>query len=172
MRKKKKKPQGPRVKRMRRAARLQSARSWLEKYEGKNVVRGYRKRFGVDLACAYKELQMLGLQFDPSVVAARLKSAAADAAARRRKRIERAERTTPYGEMYADYNETFTYIAGRTSGGVPFGITWGEMKEFEERELDSPSQAGHFEYDPEYYYDGDSQRDTHEFDDLDADIPF
>jgi hypothetical protein len=126
MRKKKKKPQGPRVKRMRRASRLQSARSWLEKYEGKNVVRGYRKRFGVDLACAYKELQILGLQFDPSVVAARLKSAAADAAARRRKRIERAERTSPYGEMYVDYNETFAYIAGRTSGGVPFGITWGK----------------------------------------------
>jgi hypothetical protein len=46
------------------------------------------------------------------------------------------------------------------------------MKEFEERELDSPSQAGHFEYDPEYYYDGDSQRDIHEFGDLDVDIPF
>lgn len=157
---------------MRRAARLQSARSWLEKYEGKNVVRGYRKRFGVDLACADRELQMLGIQFDRSVVAARLKSAAADAAARRRKRIERAQRelTSPNGAMYVNHDGTFAYIVGFTSGGVPFGVTWEEMREFEEMELDPASQTCAVEdYDCD---DEDIYREINEIYYSDDDIPF
>src|SRR5262245_59847156 len=118
-RKKNNRQLGPRAKRMRRPARLQSARSWLEKYPGKNVVRGYRKRFGVDLVCAYKELQILGIKFDPSVVAASLESAAVAAAARRRKKAARAQReqVSPYGQMYVDYDDNFAYIAGFTSWG-------------------------------------------------------
>ena len=38
----------PRTKRMKKAARLSSASHWLDKYEGKNIVRGYMKRYGVD----------------------------------------------------------------------------------------------------------------------------
>jgi len=30
----------------------------VAKYEGKNLVKGYRKRYGVDWMCAVKELQM------------------------------------------------------------------------------------------------------------------
>jgi hypothetical protein len=40
--------------RMTRAGRLQSARetNWVANYQGANLVRGYRKWFGVDLLCA------------------------------------------------------------------------------------------------------------------------
>ena len=37
----------PRHKRMNRAERLQAAKHWLPKYEGKSIVRGYSKHFGV-----------------------------------------------------------------------------------------------------------------------------
>ncbi len=57
----KRRPTGPRRLRMSRPQRLQSARSWLPTYKGKNVVRGYRRCFGVDLLCAVKELRMLGV---------------------------------------------------------------------------------------------------------------
>ena len=40
-RKKKNKALSPRCKRMKRPARLKSAVSWLEKFSGKNVLRGY-----------------------------------------------------------------------------------------------------------------------------------
>jgi len=50
---------------MKRAARLSNAQAWLPKYDGKNVVRGYRKRYGVDLLCAIAELQMLNVHLDP-----------------------------------------------------------------------------------------------------------
>jgi hypothetical protein len=39
---------------MKRAGRLASARSsWLKKFDGKNIVAGYRKHFGVDWMCAF-----------------------------------------------------------------------------------------------------------------------
>lgn len=47
---------GPRRKRMTREARLQSAKSWLKDYEGKNVIKSYGKWFAVDQICAMKEL--------------------------------------------------------------------------------------------------------------------
>ena len=54
----------PRVKRMKRSARLQSAVSWLKQFEGKHVLRSYCKRFGVDWRCAAIELRQLGVQLD------------------------------------------------------------------------------------------------------------
>jgi len=50
---------------MKRPQRLQSAKSWLETYEGNNVVKAYRKRYGVDHNCAFTELEMLGVPIDP-----------------------------------------------------------------------------------------------------------
>jgi hypothetical protein len=64
MPKKKKHTSQPRFHRMKRAARLNSAKAWLTKYDGKNVVRGYRNRYGVDLLCAITELQMLKVHLD------------------------------------------------------------------------------------------------------------
>lgn len=54
---------------MTRRGRLEAARHWLPKYAGKNVVRGHAKWYGVDLGCALKELQMLGVALDPVYVA-------------------------------------------------------------------------------------------------------
>lgn len=54
----------PRRKRMTRRGRLDAARHWLPKYTGKNVVRGYAKWFDIDLGCALKELQVLGVALD------------------------------------------------------------------------------------------------------------
>ena len=53
---------------MDRAARLQSAAAWLRRFEGFNVVRSYARWFGVDLACALKELRRLGVELDPIYV--------------------------------------------------------------------------------------------------------
>jgi hypothetical protein len=62
-------PLPPLGKRMSRPARVQSARHWLSTFKGKNIVQGYRKRYGVDWPCAVYELQMLGVELDPAYVA-------------------------------------------------------------------------------------------------------
>jgi hypothetical protein len=52
----------PQNKRLKRSSRLQAAKCWIPKYEGKNLVRGYSKHFAVDKLCAVKELTLLGYE--------------------------------------------------------------------------------------------------------------
>lgn len=56
MAKKKKKP----TKVERHEARIRKARQWVLTYQGKHIVRAYRKRFGVDAACALRDLGKVG----------------------------------------------------------------------------------------------------------------
>ncbi len=86
MAKKRKQNLPPRRKRMKRPQRLESAKSWLETYEGNKVVKAYRKRYGVDFECAFTELEMLGVPIDPSYKAQVLQTTAARAAVKRQKR--------------------------------------------------------------------------------------
>ncbi len=69
--KRKKKQLGPRRKRMKRSARLQSVASWLKRFSGKNVLRGYCKRYGVDWRCAEIELKRPGIHLDPDYLGQR-----------------------------------------------------------------------------------------------------
>jgi hypothetical protein len=99
----------------------------LPTYSGTKVVRAYRKKFGVDTVCAVRELQEIGYEFKPGYVDNLLNVEAARIAALQRKKAEKklAE------ELSAEYNDwqddRFFYIAGYTSGGAPYGVTWEEM---------------------------------------------
>jgi hypothetical protein len=122
--KRKRKPLPPRRKRMDRQARLASARSWITKFSGKNVVRSYAKWFGVDLLCAVKELSLCDVALDPAYVA-QLKTTFASRGSRRSKQADADLRAVGYG---ADWDENFAYIAGRTEAGFPYGTTWEELE--------------------------------------------
>jgi hypothetical protein len=111
---------------MKRPARLQAARHWLPTFNGQNMVRDYAKWFGVDLGCAVKELQLLGVELDPRYVEA-LRTTLQNRA-RRPKGTEPASEAIPEG-YGSDWDENFVYIAGFTSGGAPFGLTWAEMED-------------------------------------------
>lgn len=126
-RRRKKKPLPPRVQRMDREARLQSARHWLASFKGKNVVRGYRKRYAVDLECALIELERLGVAIDPSHV----QVLRASEAARLENRRRRSERRTAHeeGPLELESDGVFAYVAGYTAAGLPFGLTWEELEE-------------------------------------------
>ena len=126
--KKRKKALPPRTKRMKRPARLQSAPHWIPKYPGKNLVRGYARRYGVDLLCAAGELRMLGVEVDPAYVA-RLEATVAAKAKATPKRKEEARAADELESWGEDCDDTFAYIAGYTSGGVPYGTTWEELGE-------------------------------------------
>lgn len=119
----------PRRKRMRRQARLDSARQWLASYSGKHIVRGYRKRYGVDWLCAVRELRLLGVELDPRYVA----QLEVTVEQRRRERQRRKQcESTSVGEMTIDFDDTFATIIGYTSGGAPYGLTWEQWEILEE----------------------------------------
>ena len=126
MGKKKGKPSlPPRRKRMKRQARLQSARAWLEQYQGEKVAAAYRKRYGVDWACTFKELEMLGVELDPEYVKSVLQTVEGQAEAQQRKKAQQE------GDLEAgliEQDENFAFIVGYTPGGAPYGITWEEWE--------------------------------------------
>ena len=130
-RKKKRDRLGPRKKRMSRQRRLESAKHWLAKLDGDDVLKAYRKTYGVDWLCAIKELGMLGVSLDNSRVEKLERSVEGHAEGRRRKKERRKAREME--ESNSDSDDTFAYIVGHTSGGAPFGVTWAEMDEEPQR---------------------------------------
>jgi hypothetical protein len=116
----------PRRKRLKRDQRLQSAKNWLPTYEGKNVFRGYRKRYGVDWPTALRELEMLGVEVDPAYREQVLRTVQEQAEARKRKRLEKAVELESVSGIEQD--EHFAFIVGYTPGGAPYGVTWEEWE--------------------------------------------
>jgi hypothetical protein len=104
-----------------REQRLQSAKQWLLKYDGKNIVKGYRKHFKVDIMCAISELQMLGCEISQEYI----KNVKKTIEAERKKRENKKEQEKL--DLFSDSDDTFYYIAGYTAGGAPYGVTWEEM---------------------------------------------
>lgn len=119
--KKKNKNLGPRHKRMKREGRLQSAKAWIPTFTGKNIMRGYRARYGVDCLCAIRELEQLGIKFDADYVATIKRSVEGASRAKARNKAE-AEENLKASLFECDNN--FSYIAGYTEGGVPYGVPW------------------------------------------------
>lgn len=73
---------------MKRQSRLQSAQYWVKTYNGKNIINGYKKWFGVDLVCAIKELRILDVNLDEQYIERALKGLE-DMIAARKKDCER-----------------------------------------------------------------------------------
>ena len=126
---KKRKSYGPRRKRMQRPARLVSAKAteWADKYTGKNIVRGYSKWYGVDELCAVVELRQLGVPISTERETELRKAAAqrsVSAAGRRKRKQEKTQE-----DDHPDSDGTFAFIAGYTSWGFSYGVTWEELNE-------------------------------------------
>jgi RimJ/RimL family protein N-acetyltransferase len=77
----------------------------------------------VDTACAVRELQEIGYQFQPGYVE-NLLTVEAD----RLKQLMEKREDKRLNEIYNDWqDDRFYFIAGYTSGGAPYGVTWEEM---------------------------------------------
>ncbi|WP_096273836.1 hypothetical protein [Paucisalibacillus globulus] len=124
MAKKKKKKDTPKHKRLNRQSRIQSARLWIPKYEGKNLVHGYSKHFAVNKFCAVSELGFLGYTFKETYKQ-KLKDSEIQKQRDAEKRKE-AKKKQQKDDLFFDSDETFAHIAGYTAGGVPYGFTWEE----------------------------------------------
>ena len=107
-----------------REIRLRKARQWALTYEGKHIVRDYRKRFNLDPTCAMKDLSAIGV-LSPEKLEQMKKAEAARLEQRRREREKKA--MEEMWDNYPDADDHFFFIAGYTSGGAPYGVTWEEM---------------------------------------------
>lgn len=116
---------GPGTKGFGRKSRLTIAVIWIRNYNGKNIIKGYSKHFGVDKLCTIKELEMLGVQISEERKKQIINSHK-QLIEQRRKRKELREQQEI---NLIDSDETFAFIAGYTAGGAPFGITWEQQLE-------------------------------------------
>ena len=132
--KKRKQSNTARRKSFKRDQRLQSAKSWLPTYEGKNVFRGYRKRYGVDWPTALRELELRGVEVTPAYREQVLRTVREQAEAKKRKRLEKAAELESM--LGIEQDEYFAFIVGYTSGGAPYGITWEEWEKLDDSEAE------------------------------------
>ena len=124
------KKQTHRRKSLTKQGRLDSAKDWITKYDGQNLVSGYAKWFGVDKICAINELKTLGV-----IIPENLENQIVESLKRRieqRKLAKEKAEALDIAVNDSDYN--FAFIAGYTSGGFPYGLT---HEEFEKIELDN-----------------------------------
>ena len=106
------------------ARRLARGKQWVPSYTGQHIVKAYRKRFGVDRMTAINDLHRIGVIDDQEFE--RLKKTEEERiAALRKQREEKA--LEAWQKAQEDQDSRFYFIAGYTSGGAPFGVTWEEM---------------------------------------------
>jgi hypothetical protein len=104
--------------------RKKKAKGWVKTYTGTDIVKDYREHFkGVDVACAVRELQEIGYEFEPGYEKNVLKAEAVRIGQLHRKKEQNLE-ADEYNEWQDD---NFFFIAGHTSGGAPYGVQWWEM---------------------------------------------
>lgn len=171
----------PKRKRYNRRQRLYVAERWIPTYTGKNIVKGYSKWFGVDKVCAIIELELLGHEIDPEykeqIIKQRIARSKASKERKKEKEKEKEkEEEEEKLESYCSLRDTyFYYIAGYTSGGVPFGITWEEYEEYEENERDFKEdnyiEEDEVNYDKETD-DGEDDEEEEEEEEEEYDLPF
>ena len=88
----------PRRQQLKQKDRLEVAKLWLPTYQGQNLFKAYRKRYGVDWPTALRELELLGVSVDPTYKEQVLRSVQAQ-----------TERDLQYG---VDYDDHFAFIVG------------------------------------------------------------
>ena len=104
--------------------RKRKAKAWIKTYTGTDVVRDYRAHFkGVDVACAVRELQEIGYVLEQEYVQNVLSAEAV-----RINHIHNKKKAKQDPELFNEFqDDNFYFIAGHTSGGVPYGVQWWEM---------------------------------------------
>ena len=113
--------------------RKAEAEKWIANFnndENKNIIKCYRKKFAVDRLKAVEELQRLGVQLTEKQIEKERKAVKAHQQSlinrkrnKKRKKLEAENQSL----LYMDQDDIFYYIAGYTSGGVPYGVTWEEV---------------------------------------------
>lgn len=115
-------------KNLKKDRRLQSAESWINDYKGKSIISGYAKWFGVDKVCAIRELKTLGVVIPESIenqIIASLKT-------KQEQKLKQKQEDEKLSTFLVESDSDFGFIAGYTTGGIPYGLTHDEMAQITE----------------------------------------
>ena len=107
--------------------RLRSAKEWIKTYPGKNIVKGYAKKYAVDKLSAVRELKTLGVEISEAYENKLRQSIESLRQQRASSKQKREKELDPLHEFESDHY--FAMIMGYTSGGCPYGVTHEEMEE-------------------------------------------
>ncbi len=86
------------------------------------------KRYGVDWLCAVKELNMLGVELDSIYVKKLQETVESQIKWNQRRKLEKQKEDEQLCNRYSYSDENFFFIAGYTSGGMLYGVTWEEAE--------------------------------------------
>ncbi len=113
-------------KKARHDARIRMARQWFAAYEGtgKHIVHAYREKFKVDVLTALNDLGEIGA-LTPEQIS--MKRQAEEQRQEHLWREKESRELQAFYDRFPDSNDQFFYIAGYTSGGAPYGVTWEQM---------------------------------------------
>ena len=103
--------------------RKRKAKAWVKTYSGTDIIKDYRAHFkGVDVACAIRELQEIGYQFEEGYVENQIETENFRIA-----KLHKNKGAARQEEPNDFQDDNFFFIAGYTSGGAPYGVQWWEM---------------------------------------------
>ena len=109
-----------------RKKRLVSARKWIGTYSGKNIVKGYSKKFAVDKRCAIKELRLIGVEISREYEEQVIKSI--NIQTQTREAFKKQNEDELFSSCEFESNEDFSMIIGYTSNGFPYGLTHNDTE--------------------------------------------
>ena len=119
--------------------RKEKAVRWVAGYDGTayngDIIKAYRKKFAVSHMKAVNELLLLGVALTKEQIEKEERAVKAyndqQIAKKKKKKLKKEEAKRLKKQMHSpfheDQNDMFFYIAGYTSGGAPYGVTWEEM---------------------------------------------
>jgi hypothetical protein len=110
-----------------RKSRLQSAKIWIETYNGKNFVKGYSNKYKVDKLCALKELRLLGVELSETHDVQINKSLEDLMNKRQLAKLKKEEDLNSGFKL--DSDDEFAFIIGYTSGRSSYGIRHNEIND-------------------------------------------
>lgn len=98
------------------------ARQWLQDHDRDDlhVVMKYRNAFHEEIHFSIREIEQFGFPLSERQIQQGLQDEKERLSRIRQKKIEKLK------EEYKECNDEFSFIAGYTSGGVPYGTTWEE----------------------------------------------
>lgn len=136
----KKKNKKPRRGALNKEQRLATApkRKFMQSPDLTYKIRRYASWFYVRPETAISELRELGITITPKDIKAfKERATAIKQAKRNRRKNQKAKKQRRHETLTENYSdENFAFIAGHTSGGLPYGITWEEMEASEMIEED------------------------------------
>jgi hypothetical protein len=148
---KKRKSLPPRVKRMNRSARLDSAKKWIPTYTGKHLLHGYCNHYAVDWRCAVIELKLLGITIDPAYIAQRERT---EAEIQRQRQAKTEERESLQNQHWHPFTDAYSaYLAGDFAALHDLQMREKYGEEWEQHAINEPTASR------DYGGDGDCHRD-------------